>query len=93
MMRMTDFRPGWDVVTNDGRRLGAVKDVGRSFVLVSRHGFAVDLYVPASYIANVEHETIHLSLTHEAVEQLGWEQAPRDDEPGSSPEGDLHRHI
>ena len=93
MMWMTDFRPGWVVVTNDGRRLGAVKDVGRSFFRVSRHGFAVDLYVPASYIANVEQETIHLSLTHDAVEQLGWEQAPRDDEPGSSPEGDLHRHI
>ncbi len=93
MMRMTDFRPGWAVVTNDGRRLGVVKGVGRSFVLTSRHGFAADLYVPASYIANVEHETIHLSLTHEAVEQLGWEQVPRDDEPETGPQSDLHRHI
>ena len=92
-MRMTDFRPGWAVVTNDRRRLGAVKGVGRSFVLVSRHGFAVDLYVPATFIANVEHETIHLSTAHDAVEQLGWEQAPRDDEPDSSSESDLHRHI
>lgn len=92
-MRMTDFRPGWMVVTNDGRRLGSVKDVGRSFVLTSRPGFAADVYVPASYIANVEHETIHLSLTHEAVEQMGWEQAPRDDEPDTGPESDLHRHI
>ncbi len=92
-MRMTDFRPGWAVVTNDGRRLGAVKDVGQSFIVVSRRAFAVDLYVPATSIANVENETIHLSLTHDAVEQSGWEQAPRDDEPESSDEGDLHRHI
>ncbi len=92
-MRMTDFRAGWTVVGNDGRQLGVVRDVGRSYFLVSRSGFAADVYVPASYIANVEHETIHLSLTHDEAEQMGWEQAPRDDDPGTSPESDLHRHI
>ncbi len=92
-MRMTDFRAGWAVLGNDGRRLGAVKDVGQNYILTSRSGFSADLYVPVSYIANVEHETIHLSLTHDQAEQMGWEQAPRDDELETSPESDLHRHI
>ena len=92
-MRMTDFRAGWDVVCNDGRRLGAVKHVGRNYFVTSRFGFAADLYVPALYIANVEHETIHLSLTHDAAEQMGWEEAPRDDDFEAGPEDDLHRHI
>lgn len=92
-MRMADFRPGWAVVGNDGRRLGAVKGARGDYILMSRSGFAADMYVPVSHIANVEHETIHLNLTHDAAEQMGWEQAPRDDEPEASPEGDLHRHI
>jgi hypothetical protein len=92
-MRMTDFRAGWAVVTNDGRRLGAIKEVGQNYILTSRPGFAADLYVPASSIANVEHETIHLNLTHDAVEQMGWEQAPRDGDLEGGQESDLHRHI
>ena len=90
-MRMTDFQPGWVVVGNDGRRVGTVKGVTQNYVLTARHGFAADLYVPASFIANVEHETIHLNITHDAAEQMGWEQAPRDDEP--EPGDDLHRHV
>ena len=92
-MRMTDFRKGWAVVSNDGRRIGAVKDVGRHYILTSRSGFASDLYVPASSIGNVEHETIYLNLTHDAVEQMGWEQEPRDGDLEGDPESDLHRHI
>lgn len=92
-MRMTDLRAGWAVVSNDGRRLGTVKDVGQNYILTSRSGFSADLYVPVTSIANVEHETIHLNLTWGEVDQMGWEQAPRDDEPESSSQGDLHRHI
>ncbi len=62
-MRMTDFQEGWAVVGNDGRRLGKVKAVGHSYILTARSGFASDLYVPVSAIANVEHDTIHLNLT------------------------------
>jgi hypothetical protein len=90
---MTEFRAGWVVVGNDGRRLGVVKDVGRHYIVTSRFGFAADLYVPALYIANVEHETIHLSLTHDAAEQMGWEEPPRDDDPANDPDSELHRHI
>ena len=90
-MRITDFQPGWVVVGNDGRRIGTVKGVTQNYVLTARHGFAADLYVPASFIANVEHETIHLNITHDAAEQMGWEQAPREDEPELG--DDLHRHV
>jgi hypothetical protein len=90
-MRLTDFQPGWAVVGNDGRRIGTVKSVTSHYVLTARPGFGTDLYVPASFIANVEHETIHLNLTQRDALQMGWEQAPRDDEP--EPEDDLHRHV
>jgi hypothetical protein len=93
-MRMTDLKPGWAVVGNDGRRLGTVKDVGQYYVLVSRGGRSGDLYIPSSAIANVRDETLHLNLTKAVAEEMGWEQAPRDDDaPETAHEGDLHRHV
>ncbi len=93
-MRMTDLRPGWAVVGNDGRRLGIVRDVGQYYVLTSCGGRIGDLYVPASAIANVRDETVHLNLTKSEAEAMGWEQAPRDaDALETAPEGDLHRHV
>jgi hypothetical protein len=92
-MRMTDFRVGWIVLGNDRGRVGAIKSVGRNYILTSRHGFSADLYVPVSAIANVENETVHLNITQPDAEKMGWEQAPRDDELEASAESDLHRHI
>jgi hypothetical protein len=91
-MRMTDLREGWAVIGNDGQRLGTIKTVGRNYLLTARSGFAVDLYVPVTAVANVEHGTVHLNLTRSDAEQMGWEQAPRHDEAESGPD-DLHRHI
>ena len=92
-MRMADLKPGWAVVGNDGKRVGSVRYVGQNYVLTV-DGLAGDLYVPASAIANVEHDVIHLSVPQHDVAQMGWEQAPRDDDsPDTSPETDLHRHI
>jgi len=92
-MRMTDLRAGWAVLGNDGRRVGAVQSVGQNYILTSRHGLSADLYLPASSIANVENETIHLNITQRDAEQMGWEQVPRDDELEADPESDLHRHV
>jgi len=90
---MTELKRGWAVVGNDGRRLGTVKDVGQNYVLTSRGGGA-DLYVPASAIANVRDQTVHLNLAKSEADQMGWEQGPRDvDELETGPEGDLHRHV
>lgn len=93
-MRMTDLQPGWAVVGNDGRRLGAIKEVGQNYVLTSRGGRAPDLYVPVSAIANIESEVVQLNLAYREAQAMGWQQPPRDDdELETSPESDLHRHI
>jgi hypothetical protein len=90
---MADLKRGWVVVANDGRRVGEVLEVGQNYVLTST-GLAEDIYVPASAIANVEHEVVHLSLAQRDVAQMGWEQPPRDDDaPAMSREPDLHRHV
>lgn len=91
-MRMTDLQAGWAVVGNDGQRLGTIKAVGQHYLLTSRPGFATDLYVPVTSIANVERETVHLNIPRSAAEQMGWEQAPRNDGPEAGPD-DLHRHV
>jgi hypothetical protein len=91
---MADLKPGWAVVGNDGRRVGTVREVGQNFILTSTFGLASDIYVPASAIANVEHEVVHLSVSQRDVAEMGWEQPPRDDDaPAMSPETDLHRHV
>ena len=76
---MADLKPGWTVVGNDGRRVGAVREVGQNYVLTST-GLASDIYVPASAIANVEHEVVHLSVPQRVVSEMGWQQPPRDDD-------------
>lgn len=91
-MRMVDLKPGWTVVGNDGRRVGAVRDVSQNYILMSM-GLASDIYVPASAIANVEHEVVHLSVAQRDVANMGWEQPPRDDAPAITSETDLHRHV
>jgi hypothetical protein len=94
-MRMADLKAGWAVVGNDGHRLGTVQDVGQAYLLVSRGAFSGHLYVPASAIANVEHEVVHLNLAKSEAEQMGWQQPPREpDAPGEPPDsGRLHRHV
>ena len=93
-MRMTDIRPGWVVVGNDGHHVGIVRETGQNYLLTETSALRSDLYVPASAIANVEHELVHLSCPQVDVAQMGWEQPPRvSDTPSDSPEADLHRHV
>ena len=93
-MRMGDLQPGWIVVGNDGRRVGAIRQVGQHYVLTSVNGLANDLYIPASAIANVENGVVHLSVPQASVAGMGWAQPPRDDDaPVASEESDLHRHV
>lgn len=93
-MRMTDLKPGWTVVANDGHRLGTIRDVGQHYVLVSRAGRMSDLFVPASAIANVDDAVVYLNLAKGEAEEMGWEHAPRDQDPlETTPESDLHRHV
>ncbi len=91
---MTDLMPEWAVVTNDGDRLGTVKEVGQNYVRISLAGSASDMYVPASAIANVADGIVHLNLALREARSMGWQQPPRgDDTLETSPETDLDRHV
>ncbi len=72
-MRIADLKPGWDVFTNDGHRLGRIRDVGQHFIEVPGRLFAGTLYVPSSAIANVEHEVVHLNVANGEVGAMGWQ--------------------
>lgn len=93
-MRITDLKPGWDVVANDGHRVGKIREVGQHFVEVSAGRFSSALYVPASAIGNVEHETVHLNLANAEIEGMGWQQPPRSpDELQTDREREADRDI
>jgi hypothetical protein len=93
-MRMTDLKPGWAVVGNDGRRLGTIREVGQNYVLASRGGLSGDLHVPASAIANVDDAVVYLNVAKSEAEGMGWEKPPREgDALATKPERDLHRHV
>ena len=93
-MRMTDLKPGWAVVANDGSRLGTIKEVGQNYVRTSQSGPGGDLFVPASAIGNVADGIVHLNLTLRDARSMGWEQPPRgDDTLETSRESDLDRHV
>ena len=93
-MRMTDLKPGWAVVSNDGRRLGTIEEVGQNYVRTSQAGSAADLYVPASAIGMVADEIVQLSVPLQDARRMGWEQPPRtDDTLETTREADLDRHV
>jgi hypothetical protein len=93
-VRITDLRRGWEVVGNDGQRVGSIVRVGQNYILTSRPGMAADVFVPVSFVANVENKVIHLNIRQPDVSQMGWEQEPRaDDALEVTPADDLHRHI
>ena len=93
-MRMADIKPGWVVLGNDGGRVGTVRETGQHYLLVAGAGMSGDLHVPASAIANVEDEVVYLNLAKRETEAMGWGQPLRiDDEPETTSEPDLHRHV
>lgn len=93
-MRIADLQAGWDVLTNDGHRLGKVKDVGQHFIEVSGGMFSATLYVPASAIGNVDDETVYLNVARGEVDAEGWGQRPRSsDELHTGAEREVDRDI
>lgn len=93
-MRMADIKPGWAVLGNDGGRIGTIREIGQHYLVVMGAGMSGDLHVPASSIANVEHEAVYLNLAKHETDAMGWAEPLRiDDEPEISPEPDLHRHV
>ena len=93
-MRIADLKPGWDVVTNDDRRIGTIQEVGQHYVKMSGGLFSADVYVPSSAIANVESERVHLNLAHPEIDAMGWQHPPRSpDGLQTTREADAKRDI
>jgi hypothetical protein len=93
IMRMADLKRGWPIVGNDGIRVGAIKEVGQNYLLMSPVHHRHDLYVPASAIAMVRAGSVQLNVDSGAVGELGWELAPRTSDEPTGTEADLHRHV
>ena len=81
------------MVGNDGRRVGDIRHVGQNYMLVSTALMSGDLHVPASAIANVDRDVVHLNLSAREAGLMGWEQPPRDEDAPTNNEPDLHRHV
>ena len=93
-MRIAELNPGWDVLKNDGQRLGKIREVGQHFVEVSGGFLSGRLYVPSSAIANVEDETVYLNVADGEVDAMGWRQPPRlSDDLRTANERDVDRDI
>ncbi len=92
-MRMTDLQPGWTVLGNDGRRVGDIREVGQNYVLVATSRLAGDLHVPASAIANVDRDAVHLNVPAAQAASMGWDQPPRGEDAPEGEASDLHRHV
>ena len=74
--------------------MGTVREVGQNYLLTATPALASDVFVPASAIANVASDIVHLNVAQRDVAGMGWSQPPRDDDaPATSPETDLHRHV
>ena len=71
-----------------------IREVGQHFLKVSGRHFSSDLFVPASAITNVEHESVHLNVADAEVDAMGWQQPPRtSDELRTTPEREGDRDI
>ena len=62
---------GMDVVGADGERVGRLKDVDASSVLVDRP-LKRDIYVPHAAIQGVRDNRIVLTIPADEVDRMGW---------------------
>jgi len=68
---------GWDVITSDGEKLGDVEEVHPHYLVVGKGLiFHSERYVPVSTITAVDDTKVHISVTKDEVDRLGWETIP-----------------
>jgi hypothetical protein len=72
------IRPGWKVVSSDGREVGEVDEVAGDDthdifdgLAIATSAFGKPRYVPAEQVAEITEGTVNLSLTEAQVERLG----------------------
>ncbi|MGN6033123.1 MAG: sunset domain-containing protein, partial [Thermomicrobiales bacterium] len=71
-------REGQDVLASDGKKVGEVTGSAGSALIV-KHGFlftARDLYVPASAIAAIDPQAVHLNVAYEVATSDEWRRIP-----------------
>lgn len=68
---------GWDVVTSDGEKLGAVEEVHPHYLVVGKGWlFHSERYVPVATITDVTDNRVLLGVSQAEVEQQGWDTIP-----------------
>lgn len=77
--RQWSFRVGDDVYGCDDQKLGRIKAVNPTHLVVEK-GLLLhtDYYVPVRSVANVEGGTVYLDVTKEEALHRGWERPPVD---------------
>lgn len=66
---------GMDVVSADGERLGALKEVRTADILVDRP-WQRDVYVPFEAIQSVRDGAIILTIPADQIDGMGWPHPP-----------------
>lgn len=68
---------GWDVITSDGEKLGDVEEVHPHYLVVGKGLiFHSERYVPVSTITSVADNKVHISVSKDEVDRLGWDTIP-----------------
>ena len=72
------IRPGWKLLSADGREVGEVDEVAGDDtedifdgLAIATNALGKPRYVPAEQVAEITEGIVHLSLTREQVEELG----------------------
>jgi hypothetical protein len=85
------IQPGWTAFGRDGDKIGAVEDVGSSYLLVAKGLiFVKDIYIPTDFVAEVDPDerAVHIDVDTLEVEEQGWSEPPLGDS-GSLAASDL----
>ena len=79
--RSATIEPGWQVFARDGSRVGAVGEVGDTYLLVQKGLiFQKDLYIPQGAIARLGDDEIWLNVGKDDMEGRGWDEPPSSEE-------------
>jgi hypothetical protein len=73
MDELARAQPGWDVVGNDGGKIGTLQEVHDDHLVVE-HGLInkQQLYVPVSVVDGVRDEAVALSIPAGQADEMGW---------------------
>ena len=80
---MSNVQAGWVVYTADGHKVGEVRDVHDTYLVV-RRGVIMGkwLYPPLSAVTRAERGSVHLAVPNDALDEQGWDDQPEESELG-----------